>query len=140
MGRIEEVLMTVEESVHYPLTGERARVEWLSTSPAGVGYVRLGTPNRYIIPSMFHQMHCLRLIQHALDFGMDDPTYSIYHVQHCLNFLRQMTLCTPDLTLEPVDLDLAASSEGITHVCRDWEAIYTEVERNYYVWSNHTHT
>lgn len=138
-----QVSMIVEETHHYGLKGSTAWDEWLSTSPEGVGYVRLGDEDRMLSPSMFHQMHCLRLIQHALSTAEREFPYSPHHLQHCLNYIRQMVLCTPDLTLEPADMlerdfNSPENRIGMTHTCKDWDAIYRRVEENRREWKNHT--
>jgi hypothetical protein len=48
--------------------------------------------------AMFHQLHCLRLFQAALT-GQNDQG----HAHHCLNYIRQWSLCQADLTLEAGD-------------------------------------
>ncbi|TDL29999.1 hypothetical protein BD410DRAFT_759159 [Rickenella mellea] len=136
MRELNNVLMTVEESGHYPLEGPEAIYEWASNAPKGYGYVRLGPNRRTLCVSMFHQLHCLRLIRNAL-VAPDDPLSSIYHSHHCLNYIRQMALCSPDLTLEPfdpLDRDFDVDKIGATHVCRDWSAVYTEMSRNWDNW------
>ncbi|KAG0700586.1 hypothetical protein DFH29DRAFT_615412 [Suillus ampliporus] len=75
---------------------------------------------------MFHQLHCLRRFREALT-GQGS---SQGHTHHCLNYLRQSTLCQADLTLEAGDFttwDFTQRRVGATHVCRDWGALYDYV-------------
>ncbi|THH08336.1 hypothetical protein EW146_g9027 [Bondarzewia mesenterica] len=130
---LEPVLLTVEESTHYPLAGADALKQWASTAPRSIGYVRLGAPQRTLCVSMFHQLHCLR----ALRLRIDEGVGSLAHAQHCLNYLRQMVLCSPDLTLEPFDplkRDFEVQRTGATHECRDWRTVYAEIDRNWDAW------
>ncbi len=66
---------------------------------------------------------------------------SFPHVKHCLNYLRQGILCSPDLALEPGDFEMQDFEVERTlgvHECKDWAPIYDFVARNYEVWSNET--
>lgn len=79
--------------------------------------------------SMFHQIHCLSMIRHALINGADG------HSGHCLNFLRQAILCNSDTTLDPLLVKpdgtmTSTNGVGVTHVCRDWSQIYSYVKEN----------
>jgi len=136
MGKVDVV---VEETLHYPLIGERAGEEWISTSPPGVGFVHLGPDHRVMAPSIVHEMHCLRSLRFALEF----PTHHISripHLDHCLNYLRQMILCSSDLTLEPGDVlssDFSTNREGMTHTCMDWTVLYNELDIHFTAWESH---
>lgn len=129
--------MTVEESAHYPIHGLDAAEEWATSSPKGFGYIRLGDEHRAFAISMFHQFHCVRLMRSALD-GDYRPVIQA-HVEHCLNYIRQMILCSPDLTLEPPDVltrDFEVERMGATHVCEDWRQVYEEMEKNWAEWTD----
>lgn len=130
-----EVAMTVEETVHYPITGLDAQEEWASSASDGFGYIRLGTESRAFAVDVFHQLHCLRHMRKAL--AGDHSVYTEQHMQHCLNFIRQMTMCNPNLTLEPADvLSRAIDVERVraTHVCRDWRVVYEKMTENWTSW------
>ena len=96
--------------------------------------------------SMFHQLHCVEKMRLALD-NPDDPIATIPHLQHCMNFIRQMVLCAADTTLEPVDevvrdesgreVGARASGVGVAHTCRDWAAVYETVEQNWDEWQEY---
>ncbi|OCH93635.1 hypothetical protein OBBRIDRAFT_789996 [Obba rivulosa] len=130
--------LTVEESAHYPLLGPESDDEWLSLTTASYGYVRLGPEDRLFALTMFHELHCLRVLNRA--FGKA-AVATPEHIQHCLNYLRQGVLCSPDLTLEPgnfEDKDFEVERTGATHTCRDWEAVYSVLDDNYHQWKGKT--
>lgn len=119
--------MLAQESAHFDINSPASAEEWNSLTPPGAGYVHLGPENRPFTISMFHQLHCLRTLS----------TWNSGHMQHCLNYLRQMILCNPDLTLEPADIldrDFETERVGSEHVCRDWSALYNEVIDNWETW------
>jgi hypothetical protein len=125
--------MTVEESVHYNIWGPNALEEWASSSPKGTGYLRLGPEHRAFALTMTHEQHCLRIIRAALEGKPEfrqriSPTV----IQFCLNYLRQMVLCSPNFTLEPV------GRNGATHVCRDWRKVYGALADNWDDWQAST--
>jgi hypothetical protein len=51
-----QVLMTVEDSHHYPVVGERTREYWESLPPPGGGYTVLGNRRRIFSITMFHEV------------------------------------------------------------------------------------
>jgi hypothetical protein len=80
--------MIVEETRAYPINGGHNALEiWATSSSKGFGYVRLGSENRAFAVSMFHQLHCVRLLRAALAGRYD--SYAQGHMHHCLNYLRQ---------------------------------------------------
>ncbi|TFK96611.1 hypothetical protein BDV98DRAFT_635697, partial [Pterulicium gracile] len=128
-------LLTVEESSRYPLLGWKSDAAWSSLGSSSSGFVRLGPSNRLFMVTMFHEMHCLRVLNLAFD---PSNIVSDGHIAHCLGYLRQQALCNADLTLEPAgweDKDFGGTdTEGATHVCRDWEQVYRVVEDNWVRW------
>ena len=55
------------------------------------------------------------------------------HVWHCLNYIRQNVLCSPDLSLEPGDFEernFEVDRNNGIHVCRDWDQIYRFMNDN----------
>ena len=132
------VSLTAEESVHYQLMGLQSDDEWFSLASADYGYVRLGPEDRMFVITMFHELHCLRVLNMA--FGKA-PLATPEHIRHCLGYLRQGVLCAPDLTLEPgnfEDRDFEVDRTGATHTCRDWSVVYPIADENYYAWTNRT--
>ncbi|KAJ8091647.1 hypothetical protein AAF712_014021 [Marasmius tenuissimus] len=151
---LRSVLLTVEESSSYQIAGYESDPQWEAVGGAAWGYVRLKPNNsedassdshgkrRMFSITMFHELHCLRLLNLAFD---ESDAVGEHHITHCLNYLRQMALCDSDLTLEPYDWeerhagDLGGESEGLhiqgaTHVCRDWTQVMGLVEENWHEW------
>ncbi|KAI0722491.1 hypothetical protein C8Q76DRAFT_691264 [Earliella scabrosa] len=129
------VALVVEDPIHLPITGPDAREEWASYTPKGFGYLRLGPEHRAFTITMFHEYHCLRLFRFALAGDTRPRTRS--HFAHCLNYIRQMVLCAPDLTLEPYDAlerNFDVERSGATHVCEDWNQVYDEMSKNWEDW------
>jgi len=127
--------MVIEESVHYSITNPEAMDEWLYNSPFGTGSVRVGPNNRGFFISMFHKLHCLRLMRTAL--ASEPKPGMVEHSFHCLNYLRESALCASDTTLEPGDFmqrEFTFDRIGAAHVCRDWDAVYEEVRINWLEW------
>ncbi|KAK7688203.1 hypothetical protein QCA50_008573 [Cerrena zonata] len=131
-------LMTVEESVHYPVLGSTSDKVWSSITSSSYGYIRLGPEHRLFDTSMSHELHCLRVLNLALGESHIPETK---HIQHCLNYIRQGILCDSDLTLEPGDFeerDLTVEKVGATYVCRDWSLWYNVMGDHDVLWSNIT--
>jgi len=131
-------------SADYPVHGPDAESKWMSIYPDGFGFVRLGEGRRILCTSMFHQLHCVDKLRRALD-NPDDPVATIPHLQHCLNYLRQMLICASDVTLEPEGFDPSrdvteASGVGVTHTCRDSSAIYETINENNANWKEYWET
>lgn len=87
VSNTRKVAMLVEEARSYPISGVDAQERWATSSPKGFGYARLGAEHRTFAVSMFHQLHCVRLMRSALS-GNYGP-YARGHMQHCLNYIRQ---------------------------------------------------
>ncbi|KAF7329192.1 Hydrolase-4 domain-containing protein [Mycena kentingensis (nom. inval.)] len=124
--------MLVQESRAYPMHGDDAMERWATSTSDGFGYVRLGDEQRAFAAAMFHEMHCVRLMRAALSGRYDEMSRG--HMTHCLNYIRQFILCTPDLTLEPPDIltrDFDSERIGSTHVCTDWSVFYDEAKVNF---------
>ncbi|EJD36503.1 hypothetical protein AURDEDRAFT_74167, partial [Auricularia subglabra TFB-10046 SS5] len=75
--------------------------------------------------SVGHGTHCLSRVHRALFPSSSPEKISIWHSQHCLNYIRQIILCSADTTLEPVNA-LHSGTSG-THVCRDWKQVIDRV-------------
>ncbi|KAI0938678.1 hypothetical protein AcV5_000302 [Taiwanofungus camphoratus] len=146
--------MTVESTQRYGLTADD---DWMSIFPKGNGWIRLGLEGRPFALSMYHQLHCLDAIRVAMTEARSathsggnrpaNPNHSagedaFEHANHCFNYLRQMLLCTSDLTLESSEvlkrpdgvLDSGASGLGMTHKCKDWTQVRSILEDNYEKW------
>ncbi|KAI0701952.1 hypothetical protein BC835DRAFT_1321895 [Cytidiella melzeri] len=153
----EPVALVLEDSRHYALASPDADAEWESVYPGGgLGFVRLGPNKRFFSLSMYHQMHCLDSLRRAIlgqsghhagrgddekreRRGVFKPKRDIEHSAHCLNYLRQTTLCASDLTLEPeIEEGSQEVGEGlaVTHVCRDWSKVHEFVKGNWEEWQS----
>ncbi|CCM04083.1 uncharacterized protein FIBRA_06242 [Fibroporia radiculosa] len=131
--------MVAEESVHYPLSDSEAHEEWLWTAPLfGDNHVRLGPDKRVFAVPMFHQLHCLRTMREAIEVGLTSLSPGLQgHIHHCFTYLRQWTLCSADVTLEPGDFmtrNFTTERVGGTYNCLDWEPVYRAVEANWIDW------
>src|ERR1700753_2613050 len=76
---------------------------WDSTNSQSGGFVRLGQDRRVFSIAMFHQLHCVARLHGGLNDNTGDE-WQIHHIQHCMNYLRQLFLCAADATLEPGDV------------------------------------
>ncbi|KAJ7780712.1 hypothetical protein DFH07DRAFT_793165 [Mycena maculata] len=132
---IPSVALTIEDSKAYGLSDFKSYADWRTTDlfPHGNGFVKLGPEARTFGIAMFHQMHCLQKIRHAIVQG--DPGH---HTRHCLNLLRQTVLCASDTTLDPMTSETGTNGLGIVHVCRDWQKVYDFVEENQFKHMNLT--
>lgn len=116
------VALDVEESVHFGI-GKVAMSDWEEGVEA-FPWFKIGPSHHMAAPTIYHERHCLRLIHRALFPHLVYDKTSNGHAQHCLSYLRQMTLCHPDLTLEPPDVLShradSFKSGGGTHMCGNW--------------------
>ena len=131
----------INDTINFPIHGPDAEASWRGLYADGLGFVRLGPERRILCTSMFHQLHCVEKMRRAFD-DPDDPIASIPHLQHCMNYIRQMILCATDLTLEPEEHNpetgrTEASGIGVTHVCRDWTVVYETLNNNYARWESY---
>lgn len=132
--------MQIEESNHYSISSLDALEEWASNAPQGFGYLRLGPERRAFAIDMMHQLHCLRRMRVGLAGDYRNETQ--WHIQHCLNFLRQMILCSPNLTLEPADVldrNFTVRRTGSVHVCLKAERYYDAMAVNWRNFIGHIH-
>lgn len=137
-SELNPVLVTMEETVHYLPLGETSDEAWFSVSSAGYGYVRLGPEDRTFVVTMFHELHCLRMLNRAFTKS-NGATPD--HLRHCLSYIRQGVLCSPDLTLESGNFEekeFEVERHGGTHTCRNWDQIYHFMDDNYFEWRNRT--
>ncbi|KAL1688289.1 hypothetical protein GGG16DRAFT_94826 [Schizophyllum commune] len=138
--RGQKAKMTMQESAVYPLLGYDSDEIWTTIASKSIGYARFGPDDRLLLPSMFHDLHCLRMLNSA--FGHASPGWAhIHHVRHCLGYLRTSILCRPDLTLEPGDFtqrDFDVDWVGETHTCRDHSVIYDFLDKNFDDWEART--
>ncbi|EIW57653.1 uncharacterized protein TRAVEDRAFT_21203 [Trametes versicolor FP-101664 SS1] len=131
------ISLLMEEMVHYMPLGATSDAELLSLSTPGFDSERLGPDDRTLVVTMFHELHFLRM----LNLASTPNITTLPHVTHCLNYLRQSILCSPDLALEPGDIeesDFEVDRTHGVHECKDWAPIYHFVAQNYDMWSDKT--
>lgn len=132
--QMDPVEMTFEETSSYPIEGELADYRWASLRPqTHLGYLRLGPDNRVFSLAMFHAIHCLNVFRQ----GLIDVDYGEHHIQHCLNYLRQLFMCSADSTLEPYDFmtrNFTQNPVGVTRQCNDWSAVHENLAANWNQW------
>ncbi|TFK42239.1 hypothetical protein BDQ12DRAFT_625246, partial [Crucibulum laeve] len=135
------VKMIVQESTHYGISEPEAETEWLWTATIGDGHVRIGKEKRMFAVAMFHQLHCLRGIRNAMDKGWNSISPARQtHILHCYNYLRQWTLCSADVTLEPGDFtkrNFTTQRHGATHTCIDWKPAYDYMSDKWMEWEEY---
>ncbi|KAI0347950.1 hypothetical protein BDW22DRAFT_1350073 [Trametopsis cervina] len=118
------VRMHIEESVHYAMDPWFDR-EWDALVPANTIGAEDG--DDIYTTAMFHQLYCLKVLRlnfSRLRFGQQSGSDTDLAMQgHCLNYLRQSTLCHGDMHLEAIT---EAGNAESTHeyACRDWTAVY----------------
>ncbi|KAJ6127877.1 hypothetical protein N7471_009094 [Penicillium samsonianum] len=80
---------------------------------------------------VFHQIHCLNMLRKGLrrDYYTKhdkEETYTI-HLNHCLDYLRQVVMCNVDVTPRPVHWDnnknRPISEFEVEHTCRDFWSV-----------------
>ena len=116
----------------------------ITESPDGLGYfipsnTSTSKPkaSSVVIPSVFHQLHCLYLLRRAyytttseseiqrFDLGRNRSV----HVAHCFDYLSQAITCSADSTLEPaVDKEHGFLGGGFARRCWDFEYLKNVVE------------
>lgn len=124
--------MAFSHSGHFELDSPSGIAEWSAVVPGG-GLIHLGEYKQPYMTSVMHQLRCLDILREELVRERinesDEPSYLS---RHCLNYIKQMILCRGDTNLEPFQYpnqNDPIDMEGI-YECRDWGAVYREVERN----------
>jgi len=109
----------------------------LETAPL---YDGVGSDGDYIVAlEVFHQLHCLNTLRHAV-YQVSDSNYepedqadermTKIHLDHCVDYLRQVLMCHADLT--PITFRYDKKKRplpfvpdfNIKHTCRNWDAIW----------------
>lgn len=116
--------------------------DWASVTPLGHGFVKFGED--FYALSMYHQIHCLNGFRRMFNRNRTTPytEHDELHTLHCLSYLRQLVLCSADVTLEPAFsvIDKRGKKSkgvygvGVTHECRDWVEVRQFAENNYELW------
>ena len=132
---LENVQITIENSVHFALDSPLGSLEWNSTLPSGGGFLYLGENLEQFSISTFHQLRCLDIVRQGLvkfrNEGRRHTPDALVH--HCMNYLRQMILCRSDLRLEHGrHLSRGIAVSDVTHsTCKDWGPVFKAAEDNY---------
>ncbi|KZV86043.1 hypothetical protein EXIGLDRAFT_580192, partial [Exidia glandulosa HHB12029] len=147
---LDFAMMFAQNTVHLQMSSPTTAREWSVQYPRG-GIVYLGSQRRPFMVAMFHQLQCLNILRlgilrvssdtgaasHRRNFSQQ-PEEIVWQTRHCLNYLRQAALCQMDMRTEPVtSIEPRGSIWEQDFVCRDWSAVYGEVEKNhreYDVW------
>lgn len=142
----DPVAIRIADTVRFQLYTEEGMSDFAHALPSGghLVYIRpngnaTADPEPYTV-TLFHQLRCLDVVRQAYTKVPEEPSPKLLH--HCMNYLRQTILCRPHLLLEPVTTPIGlVSDSGYDGVCRDWEAVYVEAERNheaYAEWARNT--
>ncbi|KAJ7353531.1 hypothetical protein DFH08DRAFT_805072 [Mycena albidolilacea] len=129
---MEAVEIAIQETVRFDLnaSSDIADKEWHSLY--GRPYtIHLGPDQRIFALAFYHQFHCLRAMQFAITHP-DDATYTVEHIHHCLNYLRQHLLCAADDEIERGDFLEWGFIPGLletTRVCRDWDKVNDVIDK-----------
>ncbi|KUJ15248.1 uncharacterized protein LY89DRAFT_107084 [Mollisia scopiformis] len=83
--------------------------------------------------AVMHEIHCVAQMKRALIQYRRENMTSIpnEHLDHCVEYLRQATMCHGDMTLERPDDAMAypqyTSGWGDVHHCRDWGQVHEAI-------------
>ncbi|KAF9466023.1 hypothetical protein BDZ94DRAFT_1319975 [Collybia nuda] len=128
------VLGAFDNSNRYHLDSPEGIAEWASLIPPNGGVIHLGKAGEPFTVSMIHQLRCLDIIREYFVSNDAGRAKTVSSTRHCLNYIRQMVTCRADTFLEP--FRSSSNNKGpvdLTGVyeCKDWEAVYDEIEKNY---------
>ncbi|KXH51627.1 hypothetical protein CNYM01_06389 [Colletotrichum nymphaeae SA-01] len=144
-----------EHDSSYNFTAPGANQKWLDLISFGKPFVALNDPSKYGLPdyfhkdalqpeglqpvawNVFHQLHCLvcfrtTYMKLALDLDGGYDVCTRQHIEHCLESLRQATMCAGNMNMERFEFihypghdDFVPKLVGQheMHTCRDWDAI-----------------
>ncbi|KAH8809395.1 hypothetical protein F5884DRAFT_858896 [Xylogone sp. PMI_703] len=130
-GIIAEITPEIEQS-------------WEADMPKGRGFVNVKTAHSdteetYVV-SVFHQLHCLYMIQQSFTKAIQDPSQvpvgEVYHTYHCTELLRRAIKCAADPTLDDTitipqsPIGRGTSGWNGTHVCRDYDRLFAWAEEH----------
>lgn len=141
MGTIPTVEMTFQEASRFGLNDEDSKANWetLFTNQFGIGFQHLGPFHHRFISGAYHSLHCVYSMQRDFD-KPGHIAHPSHHFEHCLMYLRQIFLCSADMTLESGDFmarNLTTDRVGDTRRCRDWSTVATWVDENFREWADY---
>lgn len=125
----DPVAIRVDKTAHYSLESDEGKAEFDALIPHGGHTVVLpdprgGKPVTYTV-TLLHQLKCLGIIRD--NFNSLEPPSQL--TKHCMNYLRQSTLCNINTRIEHSVKATGKAERGYDAVCRDWTKLYDEVER-----------
>ncbi|KAJ7065983.1 hypothetical protein B0H15DRAFT_918569 [Mycena belliarum] len=128
----DQVALRITNAKHYSLDDDD---EWSKILPASGHLIHVTEddsgsvlPRPYTV-TLFHQLKCLDIIRTQYKQPPGTPIHP--RTRHCMNYLRQILLCRPNLRLEAVEDEFGLTDRySYDTVCRDWSSLYDEVERN----------
>ena len=125
----DPVAIRVDKTAHYSLVSDEGKAEFDALIPQGGHTVilpdpRSGKPVTYTV-TLLHQLKCLGIIRENYNSG--EPPSQL--TNHCMNYLRQSTLCNINTRIEHSVKPKGNAVRGYDTVCRDWTKLYDEVER-----------
>ncbi|CCM00861.1 uncharacterized protein FIBRA_02907 [Fibroporia radiculosa] len=126
--------------------------DWASLFPAGGdGFIKIqrGDTQVYYGVAMYHQLHCLDGLRGAFNelAAGNRSRLDMHreHAAHCLGYLRQVALCSADITLESTYYEVLSdgtldgpqtNGSGAVHRCGDWVQVRQFLEDDYQAWVN----
>ncbi len=134
------LMRTNPSTGRYNTTTPADQREWAVMFPTGDGTYRLHShdhpseANRAVFVAMYHEMHCIQVFANSL---VDNHREDWPHIGDCLNYIRQLVLCRPDLTVEPgkfIDDQFMTATTGSLHVCQDWRMPQQFLEIDDKIW------
>ncbi|KAI9461089.1 hypothetical protein HD554DRAFT_1525678 [Boletus coccyginus] len=125
----DPVAIRVDKTAHYSLESDEGKAEFDALIPHGGHTVvlpdpRNGKPVTYTV-TLLHQLKCLGIIRD--NYNSREPPSQL--TKHCMNYLRQSTLCNINTRIEHSVKPKGNAVRGYDAVCRDWTKLYDEVER-----------
>jgi hypothetical protein len=78
-----------------------------------------------------HGLHCLYVIMSEYDMlamGMREPGFNTWHMDHCIDYVRQLIICSGDMALAGGDLPGGSSFLDVPHVCKNYDQMYEYLE------------
>ncbi|OCH86029.1 hypothetical protein OBBRIDRAFT_807074 [Obba rivulosa] len=100
--------------------------EWAALVP-GNGTVHVSPHHQPFMVSMFHQFRCMDVVR--MQLRTTKERRDMQYARHCLNYLRQMTLCRGDTFIDPFEYlsKKGALARHPVRRCKDWRALYEAV-------------
>ncbi|KIJ65819.1 hypothetical protein HYDPIDRAFT_109862 [Hydnomerulius pinastri MD-312] len=122
----KQVLLPFDTGLRYGLHDSE---QWSALVPRD-GLVYLGEDHQPAMVSMMHQLRCIDILREQL--SLPKTLREEQPARHCMNYLRQMTLCRGDIYLDP--FQYASRIKAVDPIpirkCLDWEAVYDAIEVN----------